>query len=400
MPIPYKNASITLCMNEIGGYTMLSEQENKIIGMIYDAALNPMLWQDVLTEIVDFTHSTTAIFTATDQLSPNYDFVFSHNIPPEGMLAYQDEQVKVIDMRIHAPYWMKKGLGDTVLNTFAHYADMPIESDEFLFYEKCAKPTNISHVAAVLLERSAYSWAVFAVHRSPQLDQYSEQEEKILKRLGVHLRRALQIYRQMMLLKQEKKNIYRILDHLKVGIILINQDYRLTYTNKIVKNLFDQSNILEIDKNSSLKTLKNFQDQLNQLIRSALFSQNDLNHQAGGVIALYDDHYSFMLSILPFSECEKLQEKRQVIIFVTATNQPQHLAKDYLIQKYKLAKRELEVCELFINGLSLEQIAKKLELTYGSVRIYIKNIFSKTGCSSQTELMQLLLNLTLDFKHI
>jgi hypothetical protein len=33
-------------------------------------------------------------------------------------------------------------------------------------------------MAAVLLERSAYSWAVFAVHRSPQLDEYSEQEEK------------------------------------------------------------------------------------------------------------------------------------------------------------------------------------------------------------------------------
>lgn len=400
MSTPYKNASITLCMSEIGGYTMLAEQENKIIGMIYEAALNPVLWQDVLTEIVDFTNSTTAIFTATDQLSPNYDFVFTQNIPPEGMLAYQDKQVKVIDMRIHAPYWIEKALGDTVLQSFAFYADMPKETDQYIFYEKCAKPANVTHVAAVLLERSAYSWAVFAVHRSPQLDEYSEQEEKILKRLGVHLRRALQIYRQMMLLNQKKENIYHILDHFKVGIILINQDCRLTYTNKIVKNIFDQSNILEIDKNSSLKTLKSFQDQLNQLIRSALFTQNDLNHQAGGIMALYDDHHSFMLSILPFSAHEKLHQQRQAIIFITVTNQPQHLAKDYLIQKYKLAKRELEVCELFMNGLSLDQIAKKLELTYGSVRIYIKNIFSKTGCSSQTELMQLLLNLTLDFKHI
>ncbi len=33
-----------------------------------------MLWQDVLSEIADFTKSTTAIFTATDQLSPNYTF--------------------------------------------------------------------------------------------------------------------------------------------------------------------------------------------------------------------------------------------------------------------------------------------------------------------------------------
>ena len=55
-----------------GDTRMLAEQENKVIGMIYEAALNPVLWQDVLTEIVDFTGSTTAIFTATDQLSPNF----------------------------------------------------------------------------------------------------------------------------------------------------------------------------------------------------------------------------------------------------------------------------------------------------------------------------------------
>ncbi|MDH0031209.1 MULTISPECIES: helix-turn-helix transcriptional regulator [unclassified Acinetobacter] len=380
---------------------MLAEQENKVIGMIYEAALNPALWQDVLTEIVDFTGSTTAIFTATDQLSPNYDFVFTHNIPPESMRAYQDEQVKVLDMRLHAPYWAEKTLGDTVLNTFAHYAAMPAETDEFLFYEKCAKPTNVSHVAAVLLERSAYSWAVFAVHRSPQLNEYSEQEEKILKRLGVHLRRALQIYRQMTVLQEDKKNIYQVLDRFKIGVILINQDYRLCYANAIVKKIFEKSSILELDKNNSLKTLKNFQEKLNQLIRSALFENDDLNNEAGGVLALYDDNdSSLMLSILPFSETETQYHQKQAIIFLTQTNQAQYLAKDYLIQKYKLAKRELEVCDLFVNGLSLEQIAEHMDITYGSIRVYIKNIFAKTGCTSQTELMQLLMGVTLEFEHI
>jgi hypothetical protein len=37
------------------------------------------------------------------------------------------------------------------------------------------------------------------------------------------------------------------------------------------KEIFEKSSILELDKNNSLKTLKNFQEKLNQLIRSALF---------------------------------------------------------------------------------------------------------------------------------
>lgn len=380
---------------------MLAEQENKMIGMIYEAALNPVLWQDVLTEIVDFTGSTTAIFTATDQLSPNYDFVFTHNIPPTSMQAYQDEQVKILDMRLHAPYWATKDLGDTVLQTFAIYADMPKDTDQYIFYEKCAKPTNVSHVAAVLLERSAYSWAVFAVHRSPQLNEYSEQEEKILKRLGVHLRRALQIYRQMSILQEDKKSIYQVLDHFKLGVILVNQDYRLCYTNSIIKKVFEKSSILGLDRNNNLKTLKKFQEKLNQLIRSALFVDNDLNNETGGILALYDDNdSSLMLSILPFSETKTHCHQKQAIIFVTQTNQPQHLARDYLLQKYKLAKREIEVCDLFINGMNLEQIAEHMSITYGSVRIYLKNIFAKTACNSQAELMQLLMGVTLEFEHI
>jgi hypothetical protein len=40
-----------------------------------------------------------------------------------------------------------------------------------------------------------------------------------------------------------------------------------------------------------------------------------------------------MLSILPFSETEAQYHRKQAIIFVTQTNQPQYLAKDYLNPK-------------------------------------------------------------------
>ncbi|WP_228203376.1 hypothetical protein [Acinetobacter sp. CFCC 10889] len=164
---------------------MLAEQENKIIGLIYEAALKPDIWNDVLAEVVKLTGSTTAILSITDQLCPGHDIVFSHNISQQCMQVYQDEKVKVIDMHLHAPQWNDKSLGDTLLSSFASYADMP-GTDQFLFYEKCVKPTNITHVAAVLLERSIYSWAVFAVHRAPQLMQYSDQEAQVLQRLGMH----------------------------------------------------------------------------------------------------------------------------------------------------------------------------------------------------------------------
>ena len=67
---------------------------------------------------------------------------------------------------------------------------------------------------------------------------------------------------------------------------------------------------------------------------------------------------------------------------------------------YQLSNREIEICELFVNGLNLEEISKQCNITLSSVRTYFKTIYSKTNCTSQVQLMQLLLGLTVDFEHI
>lgn len=96
-------------MIKLGGD--MKEQEHQIIGLIYDAAMNTRLWPQVIKKIVQYTDSKTAIFTALDQFSPSYDFLFSHNIPDEALHAYRDERIRVIDMQLHRVLWENLGVG-------------------------------------------------------------------------------------------------------------------------------------------------------------------------------------------------------------------------------------------------------------------------------------------------
>ena len=73
--------------------------------------------------------------------------------------------------------------------------------------------------------------------------------------------------------------------------------------------------------------------------------------------------------------------------------QKYYLNHKHLKQNYNLTKRELELCELFVNGMNLEQLAQHMGLTRSSIRTYLRNIFAKTPCNSQVELMQLLMSL-------
>lgn len=196
----------------------LGQKENRfitdrIIGQIYDAALNPELWVSVLESVAKYAQCKSAIFTAIDQLNPEFDFTYTHNVPAEALNAYQDERIQIIDMRLHAPILLKAGIGEPAIAYWKNYVDMP-NTDEYLFYEKCVKPTGIGSGNGILLENGKYQWAVFAVHRALDAPDFNEQDLVNIRFIAEHLRRALQIHRQIMVLKQEKQQAYNLFDYL------------------------------------------------------------------------------------------------------------------------------------------------------------------------------------------
>ena len=383
----------------------MKEQEHQIIGLIYDAAMDTRLWPQVIEAIVHYTNSKTAIFTALDQLSPSYDFVHTYHIPQACIDAYQDERIKVIDMKLHAPLWQQIGVGDTIEQNLQSYGQMP-GTDEYIFYERCLEPTGICHIAAVLLDQGQHRWAVLGIHRAPDAQPYSPEEHEFLKRIGKHLRRALQIHRQLCQAKQQKLALGHILDHLKTGVLLLDQQSCLIYANSKAQETLNRSSLIELDRYNRLKVGRGFQAKLDQLIEGAGSNLSQWNKEPGGVMALSaPDQTTLMLTIIPFNlsqlkNTEGLPEQAYVAVFVTETEQKYYLAADFLKQQYHLSNREIELCELFINEHDLEKIAEYCQLSLSTVRTYFKNIYAKTQCNSQAELIHLLMGITVNFEHI
>jgi DNA-binding NarL/FixJ family response regulator len=54
-------------------------------------------------------------------------------------------------------------------------------------------------------------------------------------------------------------------------------------------------------------------------------------------------------------------------------------------EDYNLSKREKEVLEYLVLGLSYKMIASKMNITYDTVRAHIKKIYEKLHVSSMTE---------------
>lgn len=59
----------------------------------------------------------------------------------------------------------------------------------------------------------------------------------------------------------------------------------------------------------------------------------------------------------------------------------------YLFEKYKLSKREIEVCKLLLQGYTLRQISAMLSIAYSTVNTYCTCAYRKLNINSRTELM-------------
>ncbi len=158
---------------------------------------------------------------------------------------------------------------------------------------------------------------VLGLHRASS--KYEQRELDILRRLGTHLRRALQIYRQISLVEQKNQDLYRLLDCLKVGVILLDQYSQLIYSNHKAQNIIEKSELIKIDQFNRIKTIKEYQVKLNQYIESVLlFDQveNAINQfdstSIGGVLVLIDQktERKLMLSVVP---CAKVLHQKKLV---------------------------------------------------------------------------------------
>jgi DNA-binding NarL/FixJ family response regulator len=194
-------------------------------------------------------------------------------------------------------------------------------------------------------------------------------------------------------------------------VILLDENACLLYANMQAQRILETCQELSLDHFNRLKAVTPYHAQLEQYLASARFQDSSPTHHqgihAGGVLAIQSAQKSqvLMVSVVPFSSVwqnlpNQQQIEQKVAVFLTEPDKHYQLAGDFLKQHYQLSQREVEICQLFVDGYNLEAIAEECTLTLSSVRTYMKYIFAKTECSTQVELFRLLVGLSLDFEHI
>lgn len=120
-----------------------------------------------------------------------------------------------------------------------------------------------------------------------------------------------------------------------------------------------------------------------QVIALTSFAEEDLVQQAlqsGAIGYLLKDVRADKLAdaIRAAHQGQSTIDAAAAQVLVQSARQPPQLGQD-------LTAREREVLALLVNGMTNKEIAEKLTLSMGTVRLHVSNILSKLGASNRTE---------------
>lgn len=381
-----------------------------IIGDIYDASLEARLWSPVIERISHLLDAEQANILAFDQLNPHYFLFHSFNTQPEALELYQSGGFAPLDMEF-AGKWMltTAGIGHATAN-HKHFGGIEnyMRAAGRLYDEFFAK-VDILYQCGALLEKTDFRWSVIGLHRGHHSEPYADEQIDMLTRLVPHLRRALQIHRQLIIANQEHAQLYRLLDGLTAGVLLLDVRGRIRYANPNAERLLQRHDGLCVGLMHDLKAPALAQQtELQTLINGAIgTSRRDRRATtAGGVMACPDTNGRglLMLTVAPLSElagyAELGSDEIAAAIFLTDPQAQHTLSTDILRHNYGLTARECEVCTAFLNSATVQGTAELCGISVSTVRTYLKDIYEKTGQRSQAALMQLLMGLRSNFEHI
>lgn len=383
--------------------------ELDVIGDIYDAALDVSLWPRVLARICQLNDANTAVISALDTLNPDYNLFITHNFDQERLLAaYRSDGMDVLEMELHGKHLMQKGIGSIALSSEIFGSQEKYIEVAGEFFERCSRPFNVYWLAGVLLDYNEFRWSVLGVHRPEDWPPLTKANTDSLGRLGLHIRRSLHIHRQLTEARQQNAALYRMLDGLSSGVILLNGEGQVRYANREAERQLAGHGALGLNRLKQLRASRpNDDTELQALIRGAIAVglRRCVDDRIGGVLGLRNGQGEpLMLTINPLSEWAGFSELQRdqvaAAVFLSRPDQRHALSRRLLKQSYGLTERECDICEAFVNQASLDEVAETCEISVETVRHYLKLIFDKTGQHSQAELMRLLMGLRTAFEHM
>jgi DNA-binding CsgD family transcriptional regulator/PAS domain-containing protein len=364
-----------------------------LIGLIYDAALDPRRWSEFLQAYLDAVRATGAVLIYHDVGGHQGAIATSANIPPEANQKYNEHFVAV-DPWLYAAE--AKGLlcsgaivlGDEVVPR-SHLARTE-------YYNDFASGYGISRMMGAVISRDGQAASTISTLRPDSLEPFGESERRVLQAVLPHLRRAREVHYRLAVAERSNAALLDALDHMPVGVIVVQRAGRVVFSNSAASLILEQRDGLTSGASGLEGSTTAVTRALREMVCSAAATSAGKGTHSGGVMALprpsLRRSLSVMVAPLRAQSVPGLPEQSGLaVVFVTDPEFTLQADTEVLRQLWGLTPTEAAIAVKMASGASIPEIADQLAISGGTVRWHVKHVMAKTDTKRQSNLVRVLM---------
>lgn len=346
------------------------------LGLVYDAALDPSRWSEVLEMLVDLAGASFGSFSL--ELAEGGGTGLSVRLDPVIFERY----LSISNMTAPLKLGPEFGTGRFV-------TDRDMAPRETLtasaYYREYLEPSRINSIAAAVLWRGDGLKCCVSLDRSPALDEFDAGHLKALHYLAPHLVRAIGISAKL-----GDAAVNGALARLPHPVFLLDSDSRIVFANP------DGEAVLSA------------RDGL-MLVRGRLVPSQSSAAKLSGAVGRAADPFgigaalrlerpsgrrSLAVLIAPLRKRggDWLEAKRaQVMVIATDPERSPAPSQGHLVQLYGFTPTEAAICSKIVRGSTLAEIAEQRCISLRTARVHLGHILAKCDVSRQAELVRLVM---------
>jgi DNA-binding CsgD family transcriptional regulator len=364
-----------------------TEQVSRLIGDIYDAALDPDRWEDVLGKAGNFLSTATASLVSFEVVRRNLNLTKYWGYDPDYLRLYMERYAPTNPL---IPGSWLAGVGDVV-----SAADlMPYEEfQQTAMYQEWGVPQGYIDFAQVTLEKTATALAAFHVIRH---ERNGGADEGLRRRIGLlvpHFRRAILIGKVIDLHKVEAAAFADTLDGLAAGMFIVDGDGRMVHANTRGRAILAEDDILHGLGGRLSAEDPRAEQALREVFAAAKHGDAAVGARGVTIPLSSREGENFVAHVLPLTSGARrrvgMSYSAVAAFFVRKAELALPSPIEAMVARYQLTAAELRVLMAIVQVGGVPEVAPVLGISETTVKTHLQHVFEKTGVNRQADLVRL-----------
>lgn len=263
------------------------------------------------------------------------------------------------------------------------------------YYQQYIAAIDVFHIMGADMLVTGGLNARLRLTRSEAAGDFQAPEKAICQILLPHLQQSILLHASLKSTEVERAIYADAIDQLAMGSIILDGSANLLRTNKAAEKLLNDHPQLQ----TRAGQLQVGNRQENKAFRALVEQVLAAHHRAEpGLVKAFRvgqteaaNSLGFLVRPLPLVESSQDDSHPSVVIFISDSSQRRIAPAEVLAELFGFTPAESILALLLANGLTLDEASEELGVSRNTAKSHLSSVFSKTGLTRQTKLVQLIL---------